>query len=83
MSVSARFDEETNAILEKTARLLKTSKSEVLRRSIRDFCNKILDGQSKRPYELIADLIGKEESGKGDLSIRGEEILRDRLGRKR
>lgn len=31
MTVSARLDEETNAMLEKTARLLRTTKTEVLR----------------------------------------------------
>jgi hypothetical protein len=35
-----------------------------------------------RPYDLIQDLLGGEGSGKGDLSIRGEEILRNRLRRR-
>jgi pantothenate kinase-related protein Tda10 len=83
MPVSARLDEETNAILEKTARVLGTTKTEVLKRSIREFCDKVLEEQTKRPYELIQDLVGKEGSGRGDLSVRGEEILRERFGRKR
>jgi len=83
MPVSARLDEETNAILEKTARALRTTKTEILKRSIREFCDKVLEDRPKRPYELIQDLVGEEESGRGDLSVRGEEILRERFGRKR
>ncbi len=35
--VNTRLDEETNSILEKTARALRTTKSEVLRRSLQPF----------------------------------------------
>lgn len=83
MPISARLDEETNAMLEKTAKLLQTTKTEVLRRSIAQFCNRVLKEKRKSPYELIQDLVGEEASGRGDLSVRGEEILRERLGRKR
>jgi len=82
MPVSVRLDEETKEILEKTARVLKTSKTEVVRQSIRDFCGRALLERRKTPYELIKDLVGEEASGKGDLSTRGEEILRERFGRK-
>lgn len=83
MTVSARLDEDTNAMLERTAQLLQTTKTEVLRRSVVDFCNQVLKEKRKSPYELILDLVGEEGSGRGDLSVRGEEILRERLGRKR
>jgi len=83
MPISARLDEETKDILEKTARALHTTRTEVLRRSIREFGNRILKEKKKSPYELIQDLVGEEASGRGDLSVRGEEILRERLGRKR
>ena len=83
MPISARLDEETNAMLEKTAKLLQTTKTEVLRRSVTQFCNKVLKEKRKSPYELIQDLVGEEASGRGDLSMRGEEILRERLGKKR
>jgi predicted transcriptional regulator len=83
MPVSARLDEETKAILDKTAKVLRTTKTEVLKKSIREFCGRVLDEKAKRPYELIRDLIGEEKSGRGDLSVRGEEILRERFGRKR
>ena len=83
MPVSARLDEETILILEKAARVLRTTKTEVLKRSIRAFCASVLDEGTKRPYELIRDLVGEEKSGQGDLSARSEEILRERFGRKR
>jgi predicted transcriptional regulator len=83
MPVSARLDEETKAILDKAAKVLRTTKTEVLKQSIREFCGRVLEEAGKRPYELIRDLVGEEESGKGDLSVRGEEILRERFGRKR
>jgi hypothetical protein len=37
----------------------------------------------RRPYELIKDLLDKRGSGKGDLSIRSEEILRELFKQKR
>jgi hypothetical protein len=37
----------------------------------------------RRPYELIKDLPDKGRSGKGDLSIRSEQILREPLKQKR
>ena len=49
MPISARLDEETNAMLEKTAKLLQTTKTEVLRRSVIQFCNKVLKRNGKAP----------------------------------
>ena len=83
MSVSARLDEDTDAILAKAAKALRTTKTEVLKRSIREYCGKVLGEKSMSPYELIVDLVGEERSGKGDLSVKGEDILRERFGRKR
>ena len=82
MPFSVRLDEETEALLNKTARALDTTKSEVLKASIHDFCKKTLEDKKKRPYELILDLIGRESSGKGDLAINSEEILRKAFKRK-
>ena len=83
MAVSTRLDDETKAILDKAARVLRTTKTEVLKKSIREYCGRVLEEKGKRPYELIRDLVGEEQSGRGDLSVRGEEILRERFGRKR
>jgi hypothetical protein len=82
MSVSARLDEDTDAILARAAKVLRTTKTEVLKRSIREYRGRVLEEKSMKPYELILDLVGEERSGKGDLSVRGEDILRERFGGK-
>ena len=76
MPISVRLDEETESLLNKTARVLDTTKSRVLKASIQDFCKKTLQEKKIKPYDLISDLIGKEHSGDGYLSINAEEILR-------
>lgn len=82
MSLSVRLDEETRTILERTAKALRISKTDVVKKSIRDYCDRALKEKSKKPYELIKDLVGKEASGRGDLSERGEEILREHFRQK-
>jgi hypothetical protein len=82
MPVSVRLDEETEALLNKTAKTLRTTKSKILKASVRDFCNKTLQEKRKRPYDLISDLIGEEYSGDGNLAINAEEILRKRFSEK-
>ena len=77
MPFSVRLDDETEALLNKTAKALDTTKSEILKASIHDFCEKTLQEKGKKPYDLISDLIGREFSGKGNLAISSEEILRN------
>ncbi|MBI4838053.1 MAG: ribbon-helix-helix protein, CopG family [Nitrospirae bacterium] len=83
MPVSVRLDNETEELLEKTARFLSKSKSKIMKDSIKDYCSRIAPRKKYSPYELAKDLIGKEGSGRRDLSIRGEEILRELFRRKR
>lgn len=83
MPLSVRLDNETETLLIKTAKALDTTKSEILKASIRDFCKKTLQEIKKKPYDLIFDLIGKEFSGQGNLAINSEEILRSAFERKR
>jgi hypothetical protein len=82
MPLSVRLDKKTEALLEQTASTLKTSKTEVIKKSLSDYCARVLTEKRKRPYDLIQDLIGKGGSGRGDLSARSEEILRERFRRK-
>jgi len=82
MPLSVRLDKKTESLLEQTASTLKTSKAEVIKQSLSDYCARVLTERRKRPYELIKALLGKGGSGKGDLSARSEEILRERFGRK-
>jgi hypothetical protein len=82
MPLSVRLDKKTESLLEQTASTLKTSKAEVIKQSLSDYCARILTEKRKRPYELIKDLLDRGGSGKGDLSQRSEEILRERFRRK-
>jgi predicted transcriptional regulator len=82
MPVSVRLDRETEELLEKAARMMSKPRSKVMKESIRNYCLKIVEQEKKTPYELSKDLIGKEGSGRGDLSVRGEEILREMLRKK-
>ncbi len=82
MPLSVRLDKKTESLLEQTASTLKTSKAEVIKQSLSDYCARVLTERRKRPYDLIKDLIGKGGSGKGDLAVRSEEIMRKRFGRK-
>ena len=82
MPISVRLDEETEALLLKTARALNTTKTNVLKASIRDFCTKTLQDRRKKPYNLITDLVGEEFSGQGNIAIDSEEILRKAFSRR-
>ena len=82
MPVSVRLDEETETLLNKTAKTLRTTKSKILKASVLDFCKKTLDEKRKKPYDLISDLIGTEYSGDGNLAINAEEILRKHFSKK-
>ena len=79
MAMSVRLDKETELVLAQTASVLRTTKSSVVKMSLREYCARVLREKRKHPYELIRDLLDQQGSGIGDLSIRGEEILRSRL----
>jgi len=82
MPLSVRLDKKIESLLEQTASALKTTKAEVVKQSLSDYCARVLTERRKRPYELIKDLLDKGGSGRGDLSAKGEEILRERFRRK-
>ena len=82
MPFSVRLDKKTESLLGRTASTLKISKAEVIKQSLSDYCGRILREKRKCPYELIKDLLDKGGSGRGALSERSEEILRERFRRK-
>jgi hypothetical protein len=82
MPLSVRLDKKTESLLEQTATTLKTSKAEVIKKSLSVYCTRVLTEKRKRPYDLIRDLLDRGGSGRGDLSARSEEILRERFRRK-
>ena len=83
MPISVRLDHETEALLNKTAKALDTTKSEIIKTSIHTFCTKTLEKKGNKPYDLISDLIGQESSGKGNLAIDSEKILRTAFKKKK
>jgi predicted DNA-binding protein len=84
MPVSVRLDKETEELLEKASRLLRKPKSEVIKRSIKEYCKPMVEEKKQNLSDFIKKLIKDHPgSGRGDLSIRAEEILRERWGRKR
>jgi hypothetical protein len=57
MPVSLGLDEVIEALLIKTAKMLHTTKSKVLKAPVRELCIKNLQEKRKRLYDLISDLI--------------------------
>jgi hypothetical protein len=82
LPLSVRLDKETELLLKETASALRTTKAQVIKESLSDYCARILAKKRSRPYDLIRDLLVGKGSGRGDLSIRGEEILRSKLRRR-
>lgn len=82
MPVSVRLDKETEELLEKASKIMSKPRSRVMKESIKNYCMRIVEQEKKTPYELSKDLIGREGSGIGDLSVRGDEVLREMLRKK-
>ena len=76
MPTSVRLDKKTEFLLEETAKITKVSKAEIIKLSIQQYCPPVLEEKKRHPFELIKDLVDKTVSGRGDLSVKGEEILR-------
>jgi hypothetical protein len=68
MPVSVRVDNETE---EKAALIMDNGKRRVTKESSRDYCSRIVIREGSSSYDLAKDLIGKEGSSRGDLSVRG------------
>ncbi len=83
MPISVRLDKNTEAMLEETANAMGTSKASVIKESLAEYCAKVLAQKRSRPFALLHDLAGRAGSGRGDLSFRGEEILREAYRRRR
>jgi predicted transcriptional regulator len=76
MPLSVRLDDELERLVEETARALKRTRSEVVKLSLRDYCQRTLRARETNPYVLAADLLGRAGSGRGDLSVRGHDVLK-------
>lgn len=76
MPICVRLDKETEELLDRTAKRLKTTKSKVVKQSIRQYCEPIVKKKTINHSEFIRQLIKDHpDSGRGDLSIRHEELM--------
>jgi hypothetical protein len=78
------LDEETEELLDKASKILRTTKSDVVKKSIKQYCEPVLEKKSKSLYEFIKEHIDSlPSSGRSDLSVRHEELLYEMLQEKR
>ena len=85
MPLSVRLDDKTESLIERLARKRRQTKSELIRDAIGALAREEeKDGPKKRPYELVAHLIGCVKGGPRDLSVRtGEKFHKMLLERSR
>ena len=87
--LTVRMPEELAARLEEAARILRRSRSDVVRLALERFRHEVLDLEENekalapRPIELVRDLLDRVESGIPDLGRRHREHLLKRLRRSR
>lgn len=87
MPTSIRLDAELERMVTNAARQLKVTRSDVIRRSIRDYCGSVLADAEIYPWDLMKDLVGGFHSGLQDLGRNShkyaEEIIRARHQKRR
>lgn len=87
MALSVRLDAKTESLIGRLARKRRQTKSEVIRDAIGELARQENGGEKKRPYDLVAHLIGCVDSGGADLSKNtGEKftkLLRERAHARR
>jgi hypothetical protein len=85
MPLSVRLDASTERLVERLARKRRQTKSEVVRDAIGMLAQQEKgSNEKKRPYDLIAHLIGCVSGGPPDLSVRtGEKFKQLLLGRRK
>jgi hypothetical protein len=83
MPASIRLDKESEDILQKASESLKTTKSEVIRMAIKDYCHKLLKEKQKTPWEIYQSIHTAGGSGHGKRVERGKELLKRYLEAKR
>ena len=81
MSISLRLDNSLERELNKHARIIGKSKSEIIRTLISDFVKK----KSKKvtPWKIGKEVFGREGSGRGNLSVDRKSILKEKLHAKK
>lgn len=83
MPSSTRLDKETEDVLKKASEYLGTTKSQIVRESIKEYCMKIVEGRKKSPWDIYQAVCKPGGSGHGKRILMGREILRKKLTEKR
>ena len=74
--ITLRLDSKLEQSIDNTAKYLGLTKSELIRRSIQEYLDKITN---QTPCDLGKDLFGKYSSGSKDLSAKRKQILKRRI----
>lgn len=78
--ITLRLDPNLEQIVNNTAKNLGLTKSELIRKSILEYVAK-LDRPSA--WETGRDLFGKYSSGRGNISVKRKEMLKEKIRAKR
>jgi hypothetical protein len=79
MMLSVRLDEDLERLVRRTAQALDRTRSDVVKASLRDYCERVLRQREVTPFALVEDLLGRAGSGRGDLSTQGRKYLMEFL----
>ena len=74
--ITLRLDSKLEQTIDNTAKYLGMTKSELIRRSIQEYLNKI---PNQTPWDLGKDLFGKYSSGNKDLSAKRKKLLKRKI----
>ena len=84
MALSVRLDAKTESLIGRLARKRRQTKSEVIRDAIGVLARQAeKGGEAKRPYDLVAHLVGCVKGGPRDLSVQSGEKFRQMLVQRR
>lgn len=78
--ITLRLDPKLEQDINNTAKNLGLTKSELIRKSIHEYLDKL---KHPSPWEAGEDLFGKYSSGLGDLSSKRKELIKDKIRAKR
>lgn len=79
MPSSARLDKETEALLNKAAEYTGSTKSELVRESIREYCARIVEEHKQTPWEVYQSVHETGGSGHGKRLAKSKDILKSKL----
>ena len=83
MPTSTRLDKETEDALKKAADYLHMTKSDIVRKSVREFCIRVIEEERKTPWEVYEAVHIAGGSGHGERVLTGKAMLRRQLEAKR